>query len=94
MRWTTKSTRKLAEELTADGHAVSATTVATLLKQKRFSLQANAKTLEGRQHAKRDAQFRYINGQARDHINAGEKIIKIKKKKKKKIKKLKKKKKK
>ena len=82
LRWTTKSTRNLAEELTAAGHAVSAPTVATLLKQESFSLQANAKTLEGRQHADRDAQFRYINGQARDHIDAGEPVISVDAKKK------------
>ena len=82
LRWTTKSTRNLAEELTAAGHEVSAPTVATLLKQESFSLQANAKTLEGRQHADRDAQFRYINGQARDHMDAGEPVISVDAKKK------------
>ena len=65
LRWTTKSTPNLAEELTAAGYAVSARTVATLLKEESFSLQANAKTLEGRQHTDRDAQFRYINAQVR-----------------------------
>ena len=42
--------------------------MAALLKEENFSLQGNAKTLEGARHADRDAQFRYINGQARDHM--------------------------
>jgi hypothetical protein len=71
LRWTTKSTRHLAAALTAAGHPVSAPTVAALLKEESFSLQGNAKTLEGARHAGRDAQFRYINGQARDHMDAG-----------------------
>ncbi len=50
LRWTTKSTRKLAEELTGQGHRVSADTVGDLLREEGFSLQANAKTLEGTQH--------------------------------------------
>jgi hypothetical protein len=77
LRWTTKSTRNLADELTAAGHKVSAPTVAALLKQESFSLQGNAKTLEGRQHAGRDAQFRYINARARDHMDAGDPVISV-----------------
>ncbi|GAA1022845.1 hypothetical protein Aple_086540 [Acrocarpospora pleiomorpha] len=61
LRWTTKSTRKLAEELTRQGHRVYPDTVADILRAEGFSLQANAKTLEGRQHPDRDAQFAYIN---------------------------------
>src|SRR5512132_2983727 len=61
LRWTTKSTRTLAAELTAQGHRVGADAVADLLRQEGFSLQANTKTIEGRQHPDRDAQFRYIN---------------------------------
>jgi Rhodopirellula transposase DDE domain len=63
LRWTTKSLRHLAEELTRQGHPVSAPTVGRLLKRERFSLQANVKTLEGAQHPDRDAQFRYLNQQ-------------------------------
>src|SRR5215472_1738531 len=48
LRWTTKSTRKLAAELTAQGHKVSADTVGDLLREEGFSLQGNAKTIEGR----------------------------------------------
>src|SRR6266849_1450102 len=82
LRWTTSSTRHLAAVLAAAGHQVSAPTVAVLLRQEGFSLQGNAKTLEGRQHADRDAQFRYINGQARDHMDAGDPVISVDAKKK------------
>src|SRR5437899_8299185 len=60
LRWTTKSTRALAAELTAQGHEVSADTVADLLRAEGFSLQGNAKTIEGKQHPDRDAQVRHI----------------------------------
>jgi transposase len=55
LRWTTKSLRNLAEELTRQGHAVSAPTVGRLLRGAGFSLQANAKILEGARHPDRDA---------------------------------------
>ncbi len=61
LRWTCKSTRRLAKELTAQGHAVGPTTVRHLLKAAGYSLQANRKTREGESHPDRDAQFRYIN---------------------------------
>jgi transposase len=61
LRWTCKTTRRLAKELTAQGHAVSSTTVGRLLKESGYSLQANRKTREGTSHPDRDAQFRYIN---------------------------------
>src|SRR5215469_16950459 len=61
LRWTVKSTRVLAAELTAQGHQVSAGTVGGLLRGEGFSLQGNAKAIEGRQHPDRDAQFRYIS---------------------------------
>lgn len=82
LRWTTKSTRKLAGELTQQGHRVSADSVGDLLREEGFSLQANAKTIEGTQHPDRDAQFRYINGQARAHQDAGEPVISVDTKKK------------
>ena len=59
--WTTLSTRKLAAELTAAGPLVGPDTVAKLLREQGFSLQANAKTVEGGQHPDRDAQFGYLN---------------------------------
>ena len=71
LRWTVKSTRTLAAELTRQGHPVSADTVAGLLRGEGFSLQGNAKTIEGKQHPDRDAQFRYINEQARAFQDAG-----------------------
>jgi hypothetical protein len=82
LRWTTKSLRHLASELTRQGHAVSAPTVGKLLRDNGFSLQANAKTLEGHQHPDRDAQFRYINEQVKDHRAAGEPVISVDTKKK------------
>jgi hypothetical protein len=77
LRWTTKSLRHLAEELTRQGHPVSAPTVGRLLRSMDFSLQANAKTLEGAQHSDRDAQFRYINDQVKTHQAAGEPVISV-----------------
>lgn len=77
LRWTTKSLRRLAEELARRGHRVSPPTVGRLLRQAGFSLQGNAKTLEGTQHADRDAQFRYINEQVKDYQAAGEPVISV-----------------
>jgi hypothetical protein len=82
LRWTVKSTRVLAAELTAAGHRVSADTVHKLLKAQGFSLQANAKTIEGKQHPDRDGQFRYINAQARGYQEAGDPVISVDAKKK------------
>lgn len=82
LRWTTKSTRNLAGELTGQGHKVSADTVGDLLRGEGFSLQANSKTVEGKQHPDRDAQFRYINEQAKDHIGAGDPVVSVDSKKK------------
>lgn len=82
LRWTTKSLRHLADELTRQGHPVSAPTVGRLLKREGFSLQATAKTLEGAQHPDRDAQFRYLNEQVKDHQAAGEPVISVDAKKK------------
>lgn len=65
LRWTCKSTRKLAEALEVQGHQVSHETVAKLLGQLGYSLQANRKTREGKQHPDRDGQFQYINRKVR-----------------------------
>src|SRR5260370_18665037 len=70
LRWTTMSTRTLAAELIRQGHKVSAGTVGDLLRQEGFSLQGNAKTVEGKRPPDRDAQFRYINEQVRGHLAA------------------------
>ncbi len=56
LRWTTKPTRNLAAELTRQGHRVSADTVGNILREEGFSLQANAKTIEGAQHPDRGRQ--------------------------------------
>lgn len=64
LRWTCKSTQKLADELARQNHRVTDRTVATLLKQAGFSLQANRKTREGTDHPDRNAQFEYINKRA------------------------------
>ncbi|MGW8955997.1 ISAzo13 family transposase [Streptomyces sp. NPDC055709] len=82
LRWTTKSPRRLAEQLTRQGHRISADTVGDLLREEGFSLQSNAKTLEGKQHPDRDAQFRYLNEQARDHQDGGAPVISVDTKKK------------
>jgi transposase len=82
LRWTTKSTRTLAAELTAQGHRVGADSVADLLRQEGFSLQANTKTIEGKQHPDRDAQFRYINEQIKDYQDSADPVISVDTKKK------------
>jgi hypothetical protein len=61
LRWTCKSTSKLAEELQRQNHPVSDRTVAALLNQAGYSLQSNRKTKEGASHPDRNAQFEYIN---------------------------------
>jgi hypothetical protein len=80
--WTTKSTRNLADALTKDGHPVSDRTVARMLRALGFSLQGNAKVIEGAQHEDRDAQFRYLAAQAAEHAAAGQPVISVDAKKK------------
>jgi len=86
LRWTCKSTRNLAAELTRQGHRVGPDTVAALLKQEGFSLQATSRTSEGARHpdrdADRDAQFRYLNEQVKEHQAAGEPVVSVDTKKK------------
>jgi hypothetical protein len=82
LRWTTKSTRALAAQLTDQGHRVGADTVADLLRAEGFSLQANTKTIEGKQHPDRDAQFRYINEHVKQHQATGEPVVSVDTKKK------------
>ena len=77
LRWTCKSVRKLAEELRRAGHAVSYQTVAELLHEMDYSLQANQKTLEGSQHADRTQQFEYINRRAQRYLKQGEPVISV-----------------
>jgi len=80
--WTTKSTKNLADALTAGGHPVSDRTVARMLRAQGFSLQANTKVTEGRQHEDRDAQFRYLADQVAQHASAGQPVISVDAKKK------------
>jgi transposase len=82
LRWTTKSLRNLAQTLTEQGHGISAPVVGKLLKENGFSLQASTKTLEGKQHPDRDAQFQYLNEQVKDHQADGQPVISIDAKKK------------
>jgi hypothetical protein len=63
LRWTSKSTRKLAEELRRQNHSVTDRTVAAMLKQSGYSLQANRKSKEGSSHPDRNAQFEHISRQ-------------------------------
>jgi transposase len=82
LRWTCKSTRKLAEELRRKGHATSHRMVAELLHEAGYSLQANRKTIEGKGHPDRKAQFEHINGKVRSALRAGEPVISVDAKKK------------
>ena len=82
LRWTCKSTRRLAEQLTAQGHPVGPTTVRRLLKKAGYSLQANRKTREGKAHPDRDAQFRFINGRVKAQQRRGQPAISVDTKKK------------
>ena len=82
LRWTTKSTVRLADELAAQGHRVGPDTVARLLRDHDYSLQGNAKTIEGKQHPDRDAQFCYLNDQVTGFLAAGLPVISVDTKKK------------
>ena len=82
LRWTCKSTRRLAEELTRQDHPVSARTVAMLLHEADYSLQANRKTREGESHPDRNAQFEYINTFVRRFQHRGQPAVSVDTKKK------------
>ena len=82
LRWTLKSTRKLAGELTGQKHPVSARTVAALLKAADYSLQGNRKTREDSKHEDRDAQFRHINAQGVAMQSRGQPVVSVDAKKK------------
>jgi Rhodopirellula transposase DDE domain len=77
LRWTCKSTRELAEALTAQGHPVSDDTVGRLLREQGYRLQRTLKTLESAQHPGRDAQFRYLNEQAKQHLTTGQPVVSV-----------------
>jgi Rhodopirellula transposase DDE domain len=82
LRWTCKSTDKLAEELTQQKHPVTDRTVAMLLRQEGYSLQANRKMREGSSHPDRNAQFEYINRQVAAFLKQQQPVISVDTKKK------------
>ena len=82
LRWTAKSTRKLASEMRALGYKVSPQKVCTLLRQLGYSLQANSKAREGLEHPDRNAQFEYINRQVKTFMRNGQPVISVDTKKK------------
>jgi transposase len=82
LRWTCKSTRHLAEELQRQGYRIGDRKVAGLLHQMGYSLQANAKTIEGGHHPDRNAQFEYVNAQTQKFLAQGLPVISVDTKKK------------
>lgn len=82
LRWTCKSTAKLAAELTRQQHPVSDRTVAALLIRAGYSLQANRKTREGASHPDRNAQFEYLNASVKRFDRRGQPAISVDTKKK------------
>jgi hypothetical protein len=82
LRWTCKSTRQLATELTAKGHAGSDWLVRHLLHELDYSLQANRKTKEGGRHPDRDAQFQHINARVSRQLTRRQPAISVDAKKK------------
>jgi transposase len=82
LRWTCKSAARLADELQAQGYAVSERTVNRLLHELGYSLQANRKTLEGCHHPDRDAQFHYISRRVKLFQRQGYPVVSVDTKKK------------
>lgn len=86
LRWTSKSTYKLAVELSKKGYKASQRTVCDLLKNElEYSLQANRKTREGGDNPDRDAQFEYINKKTKQFQNHNQPVISVDTKKRRKI---------
>ena len=82
LRWICKSTRSIAEELNRQGFTVSHTKVAELLREKGYSLQANQKTIEGKQHPDRNSQFEHISKRVAAYLRSGQPAISVDTKKK------------
>jgi transposase len=82
LRWTCKSTTRLAQELENAGHPISQRSVCTLLHAQQYSLQANRKTREGSQHPDRDAQFHYINARVKQFQRTKQPVVSVDTKKK------------
>jgi len=85
LRWTSKSIRTIAGQLKEQGHHVSHPTVLRLLHEQHYSLRGNVKSLEGKQHPDRDAQFRYLRDQAKKFLDAQQPVISVDTKKKEKV---------
>ena len=85
LRWTCKSVRVLAAELTRQGHAVSHQTVSEVLQRSGYSLQANRKTREGSGHPDRNAQFEHIARRAKEFQDRGQPVISVDTKKKERV---------
>ena len=77
LRWTSKSLRRLADQLRAQGHLASATLVGRLLHEADYSLQANSKTLEGEQHPDCDAQLQHIHDTVATFLAAGTPVVSV-----------------
>ena len=82
LRWSGKSTYKIADELKLSGHKIDPDTVGRILKENDYSLQANLKNIEGGSSADRDAQFGYINGKAKEFMKNANPVISVDAKKK------------
>ena len=82
LRWTCKSTPRLANELTQEGHPVSASTAGRLLRAADYSLQSDRKVKEGTNHPDRNAQFEYINDMVQDFQQRGQPAVSVDTKKK------------
>jgi hypothetical protein len=82
LRWTTMSSRAIAKELMRQGFPISPQAVRNMLHNSNYSLQANRKTQEGKQHPDRDAQFRYINNRAKELQRRGQPVVSVDTKKK------------
>jgi len=85
LRWTNKSTTRIAEELTRQGHAASDETVRRRLGELGYSLQANVKSKDETAPAERDEQFRYINAEVKKFLRSGEPVISVDAKKKERV---------
>ncbi len=82
LRWTSKSLRKLARELTAMEHKIGKSALAGILRKMGYSLQANRRTLEGSSHEDRDAQFQHISSRALEFLKDGQPVLSVDAKKK------------
>jgi hypothetical protein len=82
LRWTSKSTRKLAETLTNEGHKIRPQKTGQLLRELGYSMQATRKVLEGKQHPDRNDQFEFINAKVESFQKRGSPVISVDSKKK------------